>query len=297
MTEPVEQSGIASHPVPETNRPDGLTAIEAKARRIFWQGWLALWVIVVAWAIDRAPQAALVVAVVALFWPLVVPVWLVGRRVCLRKNQRINSLLPGAVPFGIPPAGLQGFDGLERNQYGALDMTKYSPEQWLATRLAWCREHMSGPQDARFRVVTDQFGNKFAADPCGCGQIVNLERLARAAQVDLQSTPVAVAGSAGAAIVSDLTHHKTAQDFAMGYGVGAVVENAFKQRRYRRLYQLLSAHPELDGIWIPRQKFRLAQQPLPLHPPRYPRPTGFTPNGFWMPESPLADGNRGAASL
>ncbi len=94
--------------------------------------------------------------------------------------------------------------------------------------------------------------------------------------------------------MSDVTGHKTAEDFAIGYGVGAAVENAFKQRRYRQLYQLLSAHPELDGVWLSRKKFRLAQQPLPLHPPRYPQPTGYTPNGFWMPENPLSDGHGSA---
>lgn len=297
MNDPVEKRSIPTQFIPRSNRLDGLRWVEARAKAMFWLSWLAVWAGVLVWARNGSSAGAMVVIGMAFFWPLVVPLWRLAVRAYLSLNQGVNARLPGAVPFGVPPAGMKGFGGLERNQHGAIDMAKYSDEQWLATRLDYCRKHMTGPQDARFRTVTDQYGNQFAADLCGCGQIVNLERLARAAQIDRRDMQVAVVGSAGAAIVSDLTGHKSVEDFAVGYGAGAVVENVFKQRRYRRLYRLLCVHPELDGVWISKKDFQLAQHPLPLHPPRYPQPTGFTPGGFWLPENPLSDGNGGAPTF
>lgn len=208
------------------------------------------------------------------------------------RNRRL-ACTPGSVPRGIPRPGVKGFEWLARNHLGAIDMSRYTDQQWAHTGLPYCPTHMRGPQDARFGVVTDEFGNPFAVDPCPCGQILNQARLVIAARAEDREafTTAAVAGAIG--LVAGMTDHRSTEDFALGYGAAAMFGNARRQCYFRQLTRLLAAHPELEGVWLPRSRLRTAPVALPLRPPVYPN---RRPSPAWgaprlqLPNGPDAGG-------
>lgn len=161
----------------------------------------------------------------------------------------------GEVPRGIPTvAESDKYPHLIKNQCGAINMAKYTPEQWLATGLHYCKECMTDPGQVAYHSQRDAYWdprfNFMSIEPCPHGYIMTAAKLLQ--RVERKKRNQIVWGLIYAAIF-----------FFMGIGIGPIGWGMvavgiplviWRFRAYRRTaYEMadrLAVHPEMYGLWV-----------------------------------------------
>ena len=186
--------------------------------------------------------------------------WIPLRNWYARIDDDHRSRTPGRVPRGVPTVATssKGFGWLARNEYGAIDMSQYTPAQWRDTGLKYCERHHKHPGEAvHMTTLFDDFGNAFWDDPCECGKVMNVLRAvicrdglygqwlnATVSYTVLNGIQHAFANPNP---VDGLEKSLKSDAVFAGAAFGVV---ALRNRALRNLVQRLWVHPEIDGIWV-----------------------------------------------
>jgi hypothetical protein len=152
------------------------------------------------------------------------------------------------VPKGIPAAGLGGFSWLARNQYGAIDMSQYSPAQWLATGLPYCRQCMSHPGEVHFLTdwLWDPWNSHWTLEPCPHGHIVTAQRLAQHVEAKKRRD---IFWSILFVLVGGLFLVDISWAVLLVLTALAVVAFRYYRRQAKKVIECLVVHPEVAGFW------------------------------------------------
>lgn len=168
----------------------------------------------------------------------------------------MQTMAAGPVPRGIPAASVQGYPHLERNQLGAIDMSRYTRGQWLATGLPYCKACMTSPAQVapQREPYWDYWNGYMSVEPCPHGHIMTAERV----YLQIESKKHRDIFWSIVCIVIGLA-------FGIRLGtwgwIGMAALTAFAVwafRGYRRagykVIGLLQQHPEIYGYWQPNKK-------------------------------------------